>query len=103
MDNKVAYMEWFCEHAGIIRVFPSKECKHGDDYELALAFKVVERFEEPDENGFLGYIEYMGLFSKISLSQMRSIKTETRKHKWYIIISRWKNGKKKTTNIMYKR
>lgn len=102
MDNKIARMEWFCEHAGITRVFPSDDCKHGDDYELALAFKIVERFKEPDENGFLGRVEYMGLCGKISLSQMRAIKVETYRNKWYIRMTRWKNGEKKTVNINYR-
>lgn len=95
-----AHMDWHCEHAGITRVFEDNKEFAVDDYMYAIPFVVHERFEVPDEDGFIGKVEYIGVCVRApTLSECKVIRDATHKAKYRVLSSRVKDGQKRTIEI----
>lgn len=95
-----AHMDWHCEHAGITRVFEDNKEFEVDDYMYAIPFVVHERFEVPDEDGFIGIIEYIGVCVRApTLSEYRAIRNVTHKAMYRGLSTRVKNTQKRTIEV----
>jgi hypothetical protein len=87
-----AHIDWFCEHAGLARVFNGDQ-DFGDPYCYALAFVVREKFDKPLPNGKKGLIEFVGVIKVMSMCQYRALGDAMYKEGWGVLSTRKKNGK----------
>jgi hypothetical protein len=93
-----AQLDWHCEHAGLTRVFEDGAV-YGDPYVYALPFVVRERFDEPEESGRLGFVEYVGVIAPMTPSISRAIYNATVAAGWGILSTRIKDGKQRTVEV----
>ena len=97
-QNCWAHLDWHCEHAGLCRVFEGSN-KFGDSYCYALPFVVRERFDKPDENGKIGFIEFVGVQVVMKPCQYRAMRTAMRIAGWRILSTSKHSGKTRTIEI----
>ena len=96
-------LEWFCEHAGVARVFTEGAVDHIDPYCYCLPFVVRERFARPDAGERLGLVEFVGVVHPVMLScQYRALRKAMRGAHWGILSTRIKNGVARTVEICRK-
>jgi hypothetical protein len=93
------HLEWFCEHAGIARVFDDGKEFETDNYLYAMPFVVRERYQVPDEDGFIGEVEAVGGVKPPTLSQARSMLDAMHKSMYRVMVIRVKHGKKHTIKV----
>ncbi len=93
-----AHIEWFCDHAGLARVFNSDQ-KYGDPYCYALPFVVREKYAAPLANGKRGLVEFVGVVKVMSSCQYRAMKQAMFEAGWGIVSTRIKDGKVQTVEL----
>jgi hypothetical protein len=92
MNHYWVHMEWFCDHAGILRIF-EKNSKFGDPYENSIAFKVVERYNTP-KDGKIGMLEFVGVVKPLNKYQFYAICEMMKKEKFGVLGSTYQNGER---------
>ena len=97
-----AELEWFCLHAGVVRVFGGGET-YGDPYCFIVPFRVLEQYEDPLPSGKLGIVELVGLVGKIHPCQWRALHGALIQQGWGVVITRIKNGEKRRIELHKKR
>ena len=95
-------LDWFCIHAGVARVFPGGAVDHIDPYCYVLPFVVRERFSEPDVDGRLGLVEFVGVHPVMLSCQYRALRKAMRQANWGILSTRIKGGVSRTIEICRK-
>lgn len=95
--NCWCHLEWFCEHAGLARVFGGDQ-KFGDSYCYALPFVIREKYDTP-QDGILGLIEFVGVLKVMKPCQYRAMRKAIRDINFGILSTRVKNGEKRTIRI----
>ena len=101
--NCWAHIQWFCEHAGVIRVFAERSRYRIDPYCICIPFFVKEKFNKIDKSGKRGYIEFVGLSEKLNICQFRAIRNTVYLAGWGVLMTRIKDGKEYTVEICKKK
>jgi hypothetical protein len=83
-------LEWFCEHAGLARVFGGGE-EYGDPYCYALPFVVRDKERK--------LIEFIGVLKVMQSCQYRCLRKAMREAGWGILSTRVKDGQSRTIEI----
>jgi hypothetical protein len=102
--NCWSQLDWFCEHAGLARVFRGGAVDHVDPYCYALPFVVRERFAATNELGQLGLVEYVGVFHEADVPAMkkcqgRALVTAMHDAGFGVLSTRIKDGIARTVEI----
>jgi hypothetical protein len=84
-----AHLEWFCEHAGLIRIYKDDQ-KYGDPYSRAIAFVVIDRFETGPK---IGNLELKGVTKVLTKDEYRAIRLACFTDGWGVLATKYKNGK----------
>ena len=87
-------MEWFCEHAGVIRIF-EEGVKFGEPYDRSISFKLIEKFEPPLLNGKKANIEFVGLDKALTKDHFYAICYFMKKEGLGVVGTSYVNGQKK--------
>ena len=94
-----AHLDWWCEHAGIARVFDDEKEFEVDAYRYALPFVVRKRYQKPDKDDMIGEVEFMGMVKAPTLSEYRAMRDAMHHSMYRCLSTRVKHGQKRTIEV----